>query len=32
MNDISTVADLPTLNILLFDKDIVDRNIVGERP
>ena len=30
MNDIPTVEDLPTLNILLYDKDIVDGNIVGE--
>ena len=30
MNDISTVEDLLTLNILLYDIDIVDGNIVGE--
>ena len=30
MNDIPTVEDLLTLNILLYDIDIVDRNIVGE--
>ena len=30
MNDISTVQDLLTLNILLYDIDIVDGNIVGE--
>ena len=29
-NDISTVEDLLTLNILLYDIDIVDGNIVGE--
>ena len=31
MNDIPTVEDLLTLNILLYDIDIVDENIVGER-
>ena len=30
MNDIPTVEDLQTLNILLYDIDIVDGNIVGE--
>ena len=30
MNDIHTVEDLLTLNILLYDIDIVDGNIVGE--
>ena len=30
MNDISAVEDLLTLNILLYDIDIVDENIVGE--
>ena len=30
MNNILTVEDLLTLNILLYDIDIVDRNIVGE--
>ena len=30
MNDVPTVEDLLTLNILLYDIDIVDRNIVGE--
>ena len=30
MNDITTVEDLLTLNILLYDIDIVDGNIVGE--
>ena len=30
MNDIPTVEDLLTLNILLYDIDIVDGNIVGE--
>ena len=30
MNDIPTVEDLLTLNILLYDIDIVDANIVGE--
>ena len=30
MNDITTVEDLLTLNILLNDIDIVDGNIVGE--
>ena len=30
MNDIPTVEDLITLNILLFDIDIVDGSIVGE--
>ena len=30
MNDIPTVEDLLTLNILLYDIDIVDENIVGE--
>ena len=30
MNDISTVEDLLTLKILLYGKDIVDGNIVGE--
>ena len=30
MNDIPFVEDLLTLNILLYDKDIVDGNIVGE--
>ena len=30
MNDIPTVEDLLTLNILLYDIDIVDRNNVGE--
>ena len=30
MNDIPTVEDLLILNILLFDIDIVDGNIVGE--
>ena len=30
MNDIPTIEDLLTLNILLYDKGIVDGNIVGE--
>ena len=30
MNDIPTVEDLLTLNILLYDIDIVDGNIVGK--
>ena len=30
MNDIPIVEDLLTLNILLYDKDIVDGNIIGE--
>ena len=30
MNDIPTIEDLLTLNILLYDIDIVDGNIVGE--
>ena len=30
MNDIPTVEDLLTLNILLYDIDIVDGNIIGE--
>ena len=30
MNDIPTVEDLLTLNILLYDIDFVDGNIVGE--
>ena len=30
MNDIPTVEDLLTLNILLYDIDIVDDNIIGE--
>ena len=30
MNDISIVEDLLTLNILLFDINIVDGNIIGE--
>ena len=30
MNDICTVEDLLTINILLYDVDIVDGNIVGE--
>ena len=30
MNDIPTVEDLATLNILLYDIDIADGNIVGE--
>ena len=30
MNDIPIVEDLPTLNILLFDIDIVDGNIIRE--
>ena len=30
MNDIPIVKDLPTLIILLYDKDFVDGNIVGE--
>ena len=30
MDDIPTVEDLLTLNILLYDIDIVDENIVGE--
>ena len=30
MNDIPMVEDLLTLNILLYDTDIVDRNIIGE--
>ena len=30
MNDIPTVDDLLTVNILLYDIDIVDGNIVGE--
>ena len=32
MNDIPTVEDLLTLKILLYDIDIVDRNILGEIP
>ena len=30
MNDIPLVGDLLTLNILLYDIDIVDGNIIGE--
>ena len=30
MNDIPFVEDLLTLNILLYDIDIVDGNIIGE--
>ena len=30
MNDIPIVGDLLTLNVLLYDIDIVDRNIIGE--
>ena len=30
MNDIPSVEDLLTLNILLYDIDIVDGNIIGE--
>ena len=30
MNDIPTVEDLLTLNIVLYDIDIVDGNIVGK--
>ena len=30
MNDIPTVEDLLTLNIVLYDIDIVDGNIIGE--
>ena len=30
MNDIPTVEDLLTLNILLYDIDILDGSIVGE--
>ena len=30
MNDIPTVEDLLTLNILLYDIDFVDVNVVGE--
>ena len=30
MNDIPTVEDLLTLNILFYDIDIVDGNIVGD--
>ena len=30
INDIPTVEDLLTVNILLYDIDIVDVNIVGE--
>ena len=30
MNDIPTIEDLLTLNILLFDIDIADGNIIGE--
>ena len=30
MNDIPTVEDLLTLNILLYDIDIVDGNVVRE--
>ena len=30
MNDIPIVDDLLTLNILRYDKDIVDGNIIGE--
>ena len=30
LNDIPIVEDLLTLNILLFDMDIMDENIVGE--
>ena len=30
MNDIPIVEDLLTLNILLYDVDIVDENIIGE--
>ena len=29
-NDIPTVEDLLTLNILLYDIDIVDGNVIGE--
>ena len=32
MNDIPTVEDLLTLNILLYDIDIVEGNILGELP
>ena len=32
MNDIPTVEDLLTLNILLYDIDNVDGNNVGELP
>ena len=31
MNNILTVEDLLTLNLLLYDIDIVDANIIGER-
>ena len=30
MNDIPTIEDLLTLNILMYDIDIVDGNIIGE--
>ena len=30
MNDIPIVEDLLTLNILLYDMDFVDGNIIGE--
>ena len=30
MNDIPTVEDLLTLNIVLYDIDIVNGNIIGE--
>ena len=30
LNDIAFVEDLLTLNIVLYDIDIVDRNIIGE--
>ena len=31
MNDIPIVEDLPTLNFLLYDIDMADGNIIGER-
>ena len=30
MNDILLVEDLLTLNILIYDKDVVDENFIGE--
>ena len=30
MSDFPILEDLPTLNIVLYDVDIVDGNIVGE--
>ena len=30
MNDLPFVVDLPTLNIVLYDIDLVDGNIIGD--